>query len=122
RRSATPSPLNFKPKIAPFGIAALDEIQFPGAEPALDLLFAHDGGQHRIVLLVVNEPVHAMSLREARHDLVSMLPDPGDEVGRDADVQRALSVTCEHVNRGSFLVHESPSPSFSARSITLPDG
>src|ERR1700684_4520049 len=72
------------------GIILLDERNLPGTAPSLQLLLARDRSTHVIEHLEMNEPMHVMALSEAFERSGAMLMQPRQQIGRHADVKRAV--------------------------------
>ncbi len=90
-------------KVAPVRIARLDEVDFPGSVPVLQLLLASDRGAHIAVHLEPDQPLDEMSSGEAESDLFAMLPQAGFKVGGHADVERAARLAGKDVDAGGAL-------------------
>jgi hypothetical protein len=60
-------------EIGPIGILALDEVDLPLTRPFLHGLLALDSCKHVLEGLIVDEALHAVSLREAWNDALAML-------------------------------------------------
>jgi len=84
-------------EIAPFWIEGYDEIDFPLARPMLDVLFALDRQRNRFVLLVVDEHLHIVTLREAFNESLSMFECAPNEIVGDANVQRSTRFSSEDI-------------------------
>ena len=76
-----------------------DQVDLPAAEPFLDPLFALDGIADVVMGFMPDEPPDPVFAGEAADRAVAMLGDPGDEVARDAGVERAVAVRSEEVDR-----------------------
>ena len=85
-------------EILPMPILAFEQIDLPLAVPALELLFASDGGDHVVEHFEMDEAMNFISLREAGNDVVAVLPEPRDEIGCDAEIQRSVVTVREEID------------------------
>ena len=85
-------------------ILAFNQIDFPLPMPTLELFFASDRVVHRAEELEAGEAVHGIFRREAFDAITAMLVKPGDQVGRDADVEGSVLSAGENVDAG--LLHD----------------
>jgi hypothetical protein len=93
---------NSRRQIMPIWILALDEIDFPLAMPAFELLLACDGRRHVIKLLKSDKMVDTVALGEAFDRPRPMLPKTRNQIGRDSDVERAIGAAGEDVDARLF--------------------
>jgi hypothetical protein len=91
-------------EVPPFWITGLDQFQLLGPIPFLDPLLASDRRFHGRVLLEPDEQLDAVLLREPAHEAVTVLLDAGEEVGRDAGVERAVPLRREQIDGGREIV------------------
>lgn len=96
-------------QIPPLRIDRFYQSNLPCSPPFLDRLLPGDCGRHVAVLFVPDEIMHAVASGEALDEVVPVLPDAHDQVGRDADVKGAVVVAGEEVDAGLLHVpkHES---------------
>src|SRR5690606_12737024 len=78
-------------EVVPRRVRLLDQPQLPCAVPLLEPLLAGDRVANVVVLLEVDEAVHAVPLREPFGHVVFVHPDPLQEITRDADVEGAVA-------------------------------
>lgn len=106
-------------KFKPIRVPRFNESDLPGAVPALELLLARNGFVDVAVALEPDQPRDAIALREARNDAGSVLFDAQGQIAGDADVECAVRLAGEHVNRIALILAvstvQAPSVSFPAR-------
>ena len=90
-------------KIDPMRVVAFDQIDLPRPMPALELLFAQDGPFHVAELLEADKHVHRIFRGESRERIGAVPPQPRDEVGGYADVERAVRFAGENIDAGVAL-------------------
>ncbi len=64
------------PQIPPFRITVFNQCNLGMALPFLDLLFSKNGTFHVFVLLIPDQSMDFIKLREPFHKIISMLPYP----------------------------------------------
>ena len=93
-------------QILPVGIFALEQVDFPLPVPALELLFAGDRGGHVAKQFEAHQPVNAMPRGKAGQGGAAMLGQALDQVGGDADIQRAVAIAGKDIDaRDAFWPH-----------------
>ena len=85
-------------QVDPVRIVLLDQVNLPRAVPALELLLARNRVFHRRVKFVPDQKLAAIPPGEALDGAFSMLPNPLRQVGRDADIQRAIASAGQDVH------------------------
>ena len=85
-------------KFLPVRVHHLDEGDLAGTGPLLQGLFAGDGVADVEVVLVLDETLAAVAAGEALGGFGLVLVDAAGEVGRDADIERAVALACEDVD------------------------
>ena len=85
-------------QIRPMRVVLVNEVDLPRPVPALQLLFPQDRRFHFAEQFEMNKRVDGVARSEARHSIVAMLPKPRDEVGGDADIDRAVGLAREDVD------------------------
>ena len=85
-------------QIQPIGVVLLDQRQFPGARPVLDVLLALQGVPDVVEFLVVDQSVDTISLCETIGRALPVLPSSAREIVRHADVQGAVPSTGQDVD------------------------
>ncbi len=93
-------------EVDPVGIFRFDEVDLPGAVPALELLFAGDRSLHGLEELGVDEAVDPVSRGEARRFGSAMLPEACGEVGRDTYIKGAARLAGKNVGARASLSHD----------------
>jgi hypothetical protein len=98
-------------QVSPFGIEALDQLQFPPALPFLDALLARNGLVDIGVELVPDQLAHAIFASEFAALAGPMLMGADGEVIRHADIQSAVTAARHDVDRvaPAGLHHRVPS-------------
>src|SRR5580704_7264555 len=79
-------------------VVSLDQLPLPSPPPLLDLLLAFQRGLSLLMRLVPNKLVHAVAQRETGNDFVLMLPDTLEQVGCEADIERAVRLARQNVD------------------------
>jgi hypothetical protein len=97
-------------KIMPVWVEAFDQVNLPLPVPALQLLFAGDGGYHFVKSLEIDEAINAIPLRKARLDGFSMLPEPSNKAGRHTYVQSPARLACKDIDAGLALFSHDAEP------------
>jgi len=77
-------------QVAPLGIVLLDQTQLPLSLPFLQLLLAQDGIADMSERLVMNEPVHAVTLREPGNVMAAVLVESTQETACHFDIERPV--------------------------------
>ena len=90
-------------KVAPLGVRAVDQIDLPRPLPVFQLLLAGNRALHVAEHLEVDEPVDGVARGEAARDAFPVLRQPLHEVGRYADVGRAVVPACKDVDARLLL-------------------
>ena len=67
-------------------IALFDKVKFPRAAPLFQPLFSYDGVFHVIILLEVDQFVHAILFSKSIDYPFTMLPNSFDQVAGNSDV------------------------------------
>lgn len=91
-------------QIMPIGIFALDKIDFPISSPVLDLLFSSDSIFHRVKLLISNKLINLIALGKTFDGALAMLRQSGQQIARDANIERAKRFACKDVDAGLSLI------------------
>jgi hypothetical protein len=87
-------------------IARVDQIDFPLPVPVLELLLTGYGIDHVAEDFEMDEPVDFVPPGEPWQDIAPMLPQATDEIGSDADIQRAIVSARKNIDtRDAFLPH-----------------
>ena len=84
-------------EVGPVGIVRFNEVDLPGAMPALELLFAADRPVHGLEELGMDEAVNAVARGETRTLGGPVLPNAGGEIGRHADIQGSAFLAGENI-------------------------
>ena len=93
-------------QVRPMRVALVDQVDFPRPVPVLELLLAGNCGVHVAKHLEVHKAVDCVAAREPRQRVIAMLPQPRDQIGSDADVERAEGLAREDIDAGlAFLPH-----------------
>jgi len=87
-------------QIVPSRIHRLNQGHFFCPRPGLELLFTADRVQHGRVQFKINQRVNAVLLGETRRQIILVLPDALNQVGRHADIQRATRLTGQNIDGG----------------------
>ena len=95
-------------QVAPLWVLAIDQIDLPRPVPVLELLFTRDRGDHVAVNLEVYEAVNGVFLGKTGQSTLAVLPHPAQQIGRHADVQRAVVPAREDVGAGDPLLPHKP--------------
>ena len=95
-------------QVGPLRVALVDQIDLPLPMPALQLLLAQDRRFHLAEQFIVYEQVDGVLRGESRKRIVAMLPEPGDEVGGYADVDRAVGLARKDVDAREQLIAHAP--------------
>ena len=105
RGETLPDRIKSKPdcQIMPVRVLALDKVDLPLPVPTLELFLSQDGVFHITENLISDEAVDAITFGETLDLTVAMLPEPRDQVARNADVQRPVTFTGKYVDAGSSL-------------------
>src|SRR5205085_3966287 len=85
-------------EVLPFGIHLLDRAQLPEPLPLLHLQLAYARGLQIVMRFIPDEELASVLAREPRNRAVAMLPGAVREIGRDADVERAVAAACHNVD------------------------
>ena len=94
-------------QVRPMRIAGVDEIDLPLPVPAFKLLFPQDGRLHVAKQLVMDQHLHSVLRSEPGHGVGTMLYEPDQQIGCDADVNRAVRLARKDVDaRLALLPHE----------------
>ena len=94
-------------KVAPLGVLAIDQIDFPLPVPALELFLPLDGGVYVAVHFEMDEAVDGVFRGMSGQGVVAVLPHAAEQLGGDADIQRAIVLARKDIDAGvSFLPHE----------------
>jgi len=81
------------PKITPTRIDFFDQPQLPVAVPFFQGFLAGDRTFHGVVLFVPDECLDVVLGGESLDDSFAVLPDALNQVGGDADIERAVACT-----------------------------
>lgn len=84
----------------PFRVQGQDEADLPGATLLFQLLLTQDCVRHRVVHLVVDEQLDAVTSGEAVDETLIMLDHAMAEIARHADVEDAIWLAGENVDAG----------------------
>ena len=87
-------------QIPPSGIHLFNRSYLPGTLPLLHLLFPADRFGDVIEGLVPNEPNAPILLTEAINLQISVLPCPPNDIARHAEIERAVSLRGNDVDKG----------------------
>ena len=85
-------------EIMPIGVVRLDQFDFPAPIPFLDVLLTLDRSGWVIAGFEVNQLLHGIAFGEAGNLRALMLGNAADEIVRDADIERPISIRSENVN------------------------
>src|SRR4030095_3834173 len=85
-------------QIEPCRCLALEQIDLPLPVPALELPFASNSGLHVLEEFVPDEMMDRILFGEAVNGANAVLVEPGDQIGRDSDVNRTVGATGENVD------------------------
>jgi hypothetical protein len=99
-------------KIVQVWVFAFDEAIFPGALPSFQSFLAEYGGFHGGVKFVPDKHIYVVPMSESFYGPALVLPNALHQIACYADVQSAISGTCEHVNRGLSPIHGALSTGF----------
>src|SRR5262249_23733023 len=89
------------------GIEFLDQIEFPGAAPALQNALSVPRFENRRILLVVDEHDEPILARKARHDLSLVFREAAHKIIRYSDIEHATFAVSKNVNEISIVHHGS---------------
>ena len=84
--------------VIPVRIVPLDQVDLPLTLPVLQLLLAQDGLLHVPEELIAEEEVRLVSAGEAAAVSLAMLPNPFNQIGRDADVRHPARFAREDID------------------------
>lgn len=96
-------------EVAPVGVGAADQAQFPLALPFLHRLFARDCADYLIMALGVDQSCQSILHAEFRARAFAMLRDARRQVRGHADIERAVRAVRHDVDPAAF--HESAASS-----------
>jgi hypothetical protein len=85
-------------EVPPIRIERPDQVDLPLAWPVLDVLLALDRGDGGVVLLVIDERLDAVTLRETGDEALPVLVDAPDQVIRDPDIKRATGTARQDID------------------------
>src|SRR3546814_129974 len=97
-------------QIMPVGVLTLDQIDLPLPVPAFQLFLTRYGRSHVAEHLVSDEPADAVTARVARDGVIPMLPQPGNQIAGDADVERSIGLAGEDIDARVTLELHEPEP------------
>ena len=89
-------------EVDPLRVVLLDQVDLPLTVPALQLLFARDGGVHIAEHLEADEAEDAIARREAGDFPFAVLIEPCEKVRGYSNIERAVSLACENVDARVF--------------------
>src|SRR5690606_30069139 len=94
-------------EVLPLRVGVLDQLQLPGAVPALQRLLSPDRLSDEAVHFIPDQRLAAVTLGKAFYAVLPMLADAFVEVRGHADVKNAERATGQNVGRdeGAALVH-----------------
>ena len=95
-------------QVMPIAIGRVDQADFPLPVPVLELLLARDRGDHVAEHLKMDQPVHLVARRKPRRRRIAVLPKAGDEIGRHADIQRAIVPARQNIDARVALLPHGP--------------
>jgi hypothetical protein len=75
----------------------LDELEFPGTVPFLELLLTYDRGGHVVMHLKIHQGVYPVRLGESLDQVIPVLPNTLPEIPKD--VYRRLALNYEYLLR-----------------------
>ena len=87
-------------QVLPGWIQGLDQFQLPGSGPSLQRFLSLNGSCHRRVPLVPHEYGCAVASAEALRFAVPVLVEPGQQIGRDPDVEGGVGAAAQDVHTG----------------------
>ena len=96
-------------QINPMRVCGIDQVDFPGAMPVLQLLFSRYGRVHTDKNLEMHQPVNRISGRMAGGQTAAMLRQALEQIRRNADVQRAVVFARKYINAWCFFLFNSKS-------------
>jgi hypothetical protein len=85
-------------QVSPLRIYRLDKRKFPVTSPFLERFLARNGGLHRLVRFEPDQGVHVVLLCEACHEIVLMLPNALNKIGRHASIERTVLAAGEDID------------------------
>lgn len=91
-------------QIVPIAVLVIHQIDLPLPMPAFELFFAPNRAFHVAKHLEVDQPVNPVSRGKAGYGASTMLPQPLEQTGGDADVERAVGRAGEDVDAGLALL------------------
>jgi hypothetical protein len=87
-------------QICPMRIDAVDKIDLPWPVPVFQLFFPRNGTDHIAKYFEMNQPVHTIFGSKSIGVFVSMLIHTLHQIGRDADINRAVMAARQHIDAG----------------------
>src|SRR5205807_1254840 len=97
-RPSTPSLRDRRIEVVPIWIINDDLSDLPGTRPMFDVVFALDGVADVIKRLEVDQPLQAVSLREAIDESGAMFEDAANEVVCHANVEDTIGSIGQKIN------------------------
>ena len=79
-------------------VARVDQVDFPRAMPVLELLLAQDRRFHFAEQFEMNEPVNFVARGMSGQCVISVFPEPSDQIGSHANVKRPVKSTGQNVD------------------------
>ena len=95
-------------QVMPIAIGRVDQVDLPLPVPVLELLLARDRGDHVAKHLKMDQQVHFVTRRKPRRRRIAVLPKAGDEIGRHADIQRAVVPARQNIDARVALLPHGP--------------
>lgn len=90
-------------KIVPIRVHAVDEAHLPGAGPVLHGFLPLDGVADVGEVLVPDEALEAVFLREALDQPLAVLPRAAEQVARHAAIERAVAPVGHEIDPAALL-------------------
>ena len=95
-------------QVRPMRVVHVDQVDLPLPMPALQLLLAQDRRFHLAEQFIVDQAVDSVARGETRQCIVAVLPQSSDEVGGNADVDRAVGLARKDIGAGTALLPHGP--------------
>ena len=93
-------------KISPMRVFVQNQVNFPRAMPVFELFLSPDRRIHFAKYFKMNQPIDLIFGGEPGRYSITMLPNSRDQVGRDANVERAKRLARKDIDaRLFFLSH-----------------
>ena len=92
-------------EVSPRGVLAFDQFELFQTRTAFQLLFACDGVDHGFMDFVVHQFVQVVAVGEAFGRMDFVLLHPLNQIGGDADVQRAVRLVGQDVDSRETFAH-----------------